>query len=156
MLGALAGVIGERSGIINISIEACCSPGAFTSALVGSIVNLWVGIAAAMAVGSLLALLLAWLTIRFGVDQVIIGFAINFFVLGMTSFLDQRVLTPNPEYNSVPTVAEWKIPGLHRLPILGPILFEQTFYVYCALGLVAVLAWALFRSKWGLRTRAVG
>lgn len=156
VLGALAGVIGERSGIINIAIEGMLLAGAFTSAVVGSVVNIWVGILAAMLIGSLFASLLAWLSIRFGVDQVIVGFAINFFVLGLTSFLDARVLTANPQYNGVSTIAEWHIPILHEIPIIGPILFEQTFYVYAAVGLVFTLAWALFRSKWGLRTRAVG
>ncbi len=156
VLGALAGILCERSGIINIAIEGLLLAGAFTSALVGSAVNIWVGILAAMVVSALLALLLAWLAIRFKVDQVIVGFAINFFVLGLTSVLDSRVLTANPDLNGTGTIAEWKIPGLSRLPILGPVLFEQTFYVFVALGLVAFLAWALFKTKWGLRTRAVG
>jgi len=156
VLGALGGIMCERSGIINIAIEGMLLGGAFTSAVVGSIFNLWVGIAAAMVVGSLLALLLAWLSIRFQVDQVIVGFAINFFVLGLTSFLDSRVLTKNPEYNGVRTVSEWKVPLLSDIPVIGPILFEQTFYVYVALVLVGIIGWALFKSKWGLRTRAVG
>jgi len=156
VLGALGGIMCERSGIINIAIEGMLLGGAFTSAVVGSIFNIWAGIAAAMVVGSLLALLLAWLSIRFQVDQVIVGFAINFFVLGLTSFLDSRVLTKNPEYNGVKTVPEWEIPLLSDIPIIGPILFEQTFYVYVALILVGIIGWALFKSKWGLRTRAVG
>ena len=156
VLGALAGILCERSGIINIAIEGMLLAGAFTSALVGSISNIWIGIAAAMVVSSLLALLLAWLSIRFKVDQVISGFAINFFVLGLTSFLDSRVLTRNPDFNSVGTVSEWHVPLLHEIPIVGPILFEQTFFVFVALGAVALVAYALFQTRWGLRTRAVG
>ncbi|NND74994.1 MAG: ABC transporter permease [Ilumatobacter sp.] len=156
VFGALGGIMCERSGIINIAIEGLLLAGAFTSAVVGSVVNIWVGILAAMVVSGLLALMLAWLAIRFHVDQVIVGFAINFFVLGVTSFIDSRVLTRNPEYNGTGTISQWKVPGLHRLPIVGPILFEQTFYVYVALGLVAFIAWALFKTKWGLQTRAVG
>ncbi len=156
VLGALGGILCERSGIINIAIEGMLLSGAFTSAVVGSIVNIWVGIAAAMFVSMLLALLLAWLSIRYRVDQVITGFAINFFVLGLTSFVDARVLTKNPQYNGVPTVSEWKIPLLSDIPVLGPILFEQTFYVYTAIALVGIVGWALFETKWGLQTRAVG
>lgn len=156
VFGALGGILCERSGIINIAIEGLLLAGAFTSAVVGSVVNIWVGILAAMVVSALLALLLAWLAIRFHVDQVIVGFAINFFVLGVTSFIDSRVLTRNPEYNGTGTISQWKVPGLHRLPVLGPILFEQTFYVYAALAMVALIAWALFKTKWGLQTRAVG
>lgn len=156
VFGALGGILCERSGIINIAIEGFLLAGAFTSAVVGSVTNLWVGMIAAMIVSALLALLLAWLAIRFLVDQVIVGFAINFFVLGLTSFVDARVLTSNPEYNDVDTLAEWKVPLLSDIPILGPVLFEQTIYVYIALALVAIITWALFSTKWGLRTRAVG
>ncbi|MBT4985085.1 MAG: ABC transporter permease [Ilumatobacter sp.] len=156
VLGALAGILCERSGIINIAIEGLLLAGAFTSALVGSATNIWIGILAAMAVSAVLALVLAWLAIRFHVDQVIVGFAINFFVLGLTSFLDSRVLTRNPQLNGTGTIAEWEIPGLSSIPIIGPILFEQTFYVYAALALVAITTWMLFKTKWGLRTRAVG
>ncbi|NQY58008.1 MAG: ABC transporter permease [Ilumatobacteraceae bacterium] len=156
VLGALAGIMCERSGIINIAIEGLLLSGAFTSALVGSLTNIWIGIVAAMIASCLLALLLAWLAIRFSVDQVIAGFAINFFVLGLTSFLDSRVLTRNPDYNSVKTIGDIEVPILSDIPFIGPILFEQSFYVYTALALVGIIGWALFRTKWGLRTRAVG
>ena len=66
------------------------------------------------------------------------------------------MLTKNPHFNSVRTVAEWNVPLLSDIPILGPILFEQTFYVYAALGLVALMTYGLFKTRWGLRTRAVG
>ncbi len=156
VLGALGGILCERSGIVNIAIEGLLLSGAFTSALVGSVFNLWVGIAAAMFVSMLLALLLAFLAIRYRVDQVIVGFAINFLVLGVTSFLDTRVLTKNPQLNGVPTVPEWHPPLLSDIPVIGPILFEQTFYVYVAFALVGVIGWALFQTRWGLQTRAVG
>ncbi|MGA9275415.1 ABC transporter permease [Ilumatobacter sp.] len=156
VFGALGGILCERSGIINIAIEGFLLAGAFTSAVVGSVTNLWIGMIAAMIVSALLALLLAWLAIRFLVDQVIVGFAINFFVLGLTSFVDARVLTKNPDYNGVSTLAEWKIPLLSDIPILGPVLFSQTIYVYLGLALVAIITWALFSTKWGLQTRAVG
>ena len=156
VFGAIGGILCERSGVINIAIEGFLLAGAFTSAVVGSVVNIWVGILAAMIVSSLLALLLGWLAIRFHVDQVIVGFAINFFVLGLTSFLDSRVLRTNPDYNGVKTVAEWEVPLLHKIPVIGPVLFEQTFFVFVGLGLVALVTWGLFSTRWGLRTRAVG
>ena len=156
VFGALGGILCERSGVINIAIEGFLLAGAFTSAVVGSVTNLWIGMIAAMIVSSLLALLLGWLAIRFHVDQVIVGFAINFFVLGVTSFVDARVLTKNPEYNGLSTLSEWKVPGLSSIPVIGPVLFEQTIYVYIGLGLVAFITWALFSTKWGLQTRAVG
>ena len=166
IFGACAGIMCERSGVVNIAIEGLLLSGAFTSALVGSIAagwpglgdksGFWVGVVAAMIASALLAWLLAWLAIRFKVDQVIVGFFINFFVLGLTSFLSSRVLTENPDYNDTPTLGAWKIPLLERIPVLGQILFQQTVFVYGAMVLVVVFTWFLFRSKWGLRTRAVG
>ncbi|MCU1365835.1 MAG: transporter permease [Ilumatobacteraceae bacterium] len=156
IFGAMAGIMCERSGVVNIAIEGLLLSGAFTSALVGSVVNFWVGVAAAMVVGALFAWFLAWLAIRFKVDQVIVGFFINFFVLGLTSFLGNRILAVDEAYNQVRTLVPWKIPGLHSIPVIGPILFEQTVFVYIAFALVAFLAWAFAKTRWGLRTRAIG
>lgn len=156
IVGACAGILCERSGVINIAIEGLMLSGAFTSTLVGSITTFWVGVLAAMAASALLALLLAWLAIRFKVDQVIIGFFINFFVLGLTSFLSARLLRNNPGYNDVPTLRVWPVPLLHRLPFIGQIFFQQTVFVYAAFALVAGLTWMLYRTRWGLRTRAAG
>jgi ABC-type uncharacterized transport system permease subunit len=166
IFGACAGIMCERSGVVNIAIEGLLLNGAFTSAFVGSLASgwpglgpksgFWIGVLAAMITSALFAWLLAWLAIRFKVDQVIVGFFINFFVLGLTSFLSSRVLTENPDYNDTPTLGAWKIPLLERIPVLGQILFRQTVFVYGAYALVVVFTWFLFRSKWGLRTRAVG
>jgi ABC-type uncharacterized transport system permease subunit len=156
IFGACAGIICERSGVVNIAIEGLLLNGAFTSTLVGSIAGFWVGVGAAMVVSGMLAWLLAWLSIRFKVDQVIVGFFINFFVLGLTSFLSSRVLTDNPDYNDVSTLRAWKIPLLERIPIIGQIAFRQTVFVYAAVLLVVVLTWFMYNTRWGLRTRAVG
>ena len=156
IFGAMAGIMCERSGIVNIAIEGLLLSGAFTSALVGSVVSFWVGVAAAVVVGALFAWFLAWLAIRFKVDQVIVGFFINFFVLGLTSFLGNRILSVDEAYNQVPTLKSLNIPLLHKIPVIGRILFEQTIFVYIAFALVFVLAWAFASTRWGLRTRAIG
>jgi ABC-type uncharacterized transport system permease subunit len=156
IFGAMAGIMCERSGIVNIAIEGLLLSGAFTSALVGSVVSFWVGVAAAVVVGALFAWLLAWLAIRFKVDQVIVGFFVNFFVLGLTSFLGNRILSVDEAYNQVRTLKSLNIPLLHKIPVIGRILFEQTIFVYIAFALVFVLAWAFASTRWGLRTRAIG
>jgi len=156
VLGALSGIICERSGIINIAIEGMMLNGAFMAVLVGSLTNFWVGVLAAMVTSALLAWVLAWLAIRFKVDQVIVGFFINFFVLGLTSFLSKRLLSEHSNWNFVDTQKPLEIPLLHNIPLLGPVLFEQTIYVYIAFTAVFVLTWLLFRTRWGLRTRSVG
>jgi len=156
IIGAMSGIICERSGIVNIAIEGLLLNGAFMAVFIGSITTFWLGVVAAMITSALLAWLLAWLAIRCKVDQVIVGFFINFFVLGLTNFLSKRLLTQHQNWNYVATQKPVKIWGLHSIPVLGPILFEQTVYVYLAIILVAALTWLLFRSRWGLRTRSVG
>ncbi|MEO5899757.1 MAG: ABC transporter permease [Ilumatobacteraceae bacterium] len=156
VIGAMSGIMCERSGIVNIAIEGLLLNGAFMAVFIGSITTFWVGVLAAILSSALLAWLLAWLAIRFKVDQVIVGFFINFFVLGLTNFLSKRFFTEHPNWNYVGTLRPLKIWGLHSIPVIGPIFFEQTMYVYIAVLLVLALTWLLFRSRWGLRTRSVG
>ena len=155
-LGAIAGILCERSGIINISIEGQLLGAAFTGSVVGSILGPWMGIVAAVATGVALSGILAVFAIRFRVDQVIVGFAVNFFALGLTSFLASRVLTEYPEYNLLTPFKPWAIPLLSDIPVLGTVLFTQTLFVYASVVAVVVATWMMYRTRWGLRTRAIG
>ncbi|MBN2112728.1 MAG: ABC transporter permease [Acidimicrobiia bacterium] len=155
--GALAGLLGERVAVINIAIEGQLLAGAFAGALVASITsNAWPGVVAAVLVGLFFGWVLAVLAIRYRVDQIIIGVVINIFVLGLTSFLTARILAPNPHLNRGIKLNSWRIPGLGDIPVIGPIFFDQTIFVYASLILVAVLAYTLFHTRWGLQARAVG
>ncbi len=156
IFGALAGIMCEKSGVVNIAIEGMLLSGAFTSAFVGSLTTFWIGVLAAMIVGALAAWVLAFLSIKYQVDQVIVGFFINFFIIGLTAFLDNRILSSNPDFNGVPTLRTLDIPLLKDIPVIGPILFQQTVYVYLAFATVAAMAWAFKSTRWGLRTRAIG
>lgn len=155
-LGAIAGILCERSGIINIAIEGQLLGSAFAGSVVGSILGAWPGVIAAMLMGVALSAILAVFAIKYRVDQVIVGFAINFFALGLTSFLTSRVLTPYPQYNSLRPFRPYEIPLLSKIPVIGTVLFTQTLFVYVSFAIVAVTTWALFRTRWGLRTRAIG
>lgn len=155
-LGALAGILCERSGVINIAIEGMLLAGAFMGAVGASLTNLWIGTFVAMLTGVFLAWILGVFSIRYRVDQVIVGFAINFFALGITSFLTFRVLATNPDYNYLVPVMPISIPLLSKIPFFGQIFFVQTIFVYFSFVAVAVLTWALYRTRWGLRTRAAG
>lgn len=155
-LGALAGIMCERVGVVNIGIEGMLLGGAFTGALVGSALNSWVGVVAAGLVGAGLAWVLAVLSIKYLVDQIIIGVVINIFVLGLTSFLTARVLTENPHLNSTTIFRPWRVPLLGDIPFIGNVLFNQNAFVYASVVLVGVTTWLLFRTRWGLRARAVG
>jgi general nucleoside transport system permease protein len=157
VFGALSGILCERSGVINIAIEGMLLSGAFVSAVVGSVTeNPWIGIVVAVATGIILAGLLAILAIRYLVDQIVAGFVINILAVGLTSFLSVRWLQANPELNTPPRLGVTPIPILSEIPILGPILFNHSIFVYLMFILVVVIHIGLFSTRWGLRVRAVG
>jgi len=155
-LGALSGILCERAGVVNIGIEGMLLGGAFSGVVLGSLFGGWVGLLAATLTGGVLALLLAVLAVHFRVDQIIIGVVINILVLGLTSFLTAQVLVKRPELNDAPIFEAIKIPILGDIPVLGPMLFDQTIIVYGMFVLIAVVSFFLFRTRWGLRTRSVG
>jgi general nucleoside transport system permease protein len=158
VFGALGGVLGERTGVINVAIEGQLLTGAFAGAFFGTVAaSAWVGLAAAAAGGVFIGLVLAVLSIRYLVDQVVLGVVLNLFALGLTGFLFTQLMAPQQDkYNQPPLFPAWKIPGLADLPIVGPALFQANLFGYLAIVLVVVLHVALFRTRWGLRTRAVG
>lgn len=158
IFGAMAGVISERSGVINIAIEGQLLAGAFASGVLASLTHSnWLGLIVAPIAGVLVAFLLATFAIRFAVDQVILGFVLNVLVYGLTNFLYQRLLIPyQSTWNSGSTLSPIRIPILWKIPLLGPILFNESIIVYLMYVVVALISIGLFRSKWGLRMRAVG
>jgi ABC-type uncharacterized transport system permease subunit len=156
-LGAFAGLLCERAGIVNIAIEGMLLTAAFTAALTASAAdNTWVGLFGGIAIGALLGAFLGVLSIKYQVDQIIGGTVINIFALGITSYLGARVLSEYPDLNQPGAFRSFGIPGLERLPLIGPLLFDNTIYVFLMFALVVGLWWALFRTRWGLRVRAVG
>ncbi|WP_418060042.1 ABC transporter permease [Pimelobacter simplex] len=158
VFGALGGVLGERAGVVNIAIDGQLLFGAFAAAMFGTIVGSpWGGLVAAMLAGALVALVLGFFAINYFVDQVIVGVVLNVLVIGLTSFLFSQVLADNPtKLNAPEHFSRLPIPVLGDLPVIGPVLFRQTILVYLMYAAVAIVAWALYRTKWGLRVRAVG
>ncbi|MER5455464.1 ABC transporter permease [Micromonospora sp. NPDC002389] len=158
IFGALAGVLCERSGVVNVAIEGQLLMGAFSGALFGSISgSVWVGLVAAAIGGAFISLLLAVFCIRYLVDQVVMGIVLNLLAVGITGFLYERLMqTDAARYNSAPRFSNWEIPLLSDIPVLGPALFRSSIFLYLALLLVLVIHIALFRTRWGLRTRSVG
>jgi ABC-type uncharacterized transport system permease subunit len=134
VFGALSGVMCERSGVINIAIEGQLLGGAF------------------LAVG----VLLVFFGVRYWVDQIIVGVVLNVLVIGLTSFLFSTVLTGDNNWNNRQDLPDLPIPFLSDIPVLGPVLFDQNILVYLMYAAVVVLQVFLFRSRWGLRVRAVG
>ncbi len=171
-LGALAGILSERSGMLNIALEGKMLVGACVSVVVGSVVleatksgafpngDVFIatlaGVGTAMVASGLLGLLLAWLGIRHKVDQIIAGTVINIGAIGITNFLFLRVLGQNQALNSPPNVEAMELPFLSDIPVFGPILFSLRPYAYLSILLVIALTFMIYRTRWGLRLRASG
>jgi simple sugar transport system permease protein len=158
VFGALSGVICERSGIINIAIEGQLLFGAFAAAVAASAAGSgYVGLVAAPLAGALVGAALAWFAVSFRVNQIIVGVVLNTLIIGLTGFLFATVLSDNRElWNTRMPLPRIRIPVLAEIPVLGPVLFNQTVLIYLMYVIVVLLQIMLFRSRWGLRTRAVG
>lgn len=157
-LGALSGVLCERSGVINIAIEGQFLLSAFFAAVVASVTHdLWLGLLLGAVVGGLVGLVLAVFTITYRADQIIVGIVLDAFALGLTSFLLQALLVPNQQaLNTPPIFQPIPIPLLDRIPVLGPVLFAQNIFVYLTIVILVLVHVGLFHTRWGLRVRAVG
>ncbi|ROS23111.1 ABC transporter permease [Cellulomonas sp. PhB150] len=158
VFGSLAGLLCERSGIINVAIEGQLLAGAFLAAVVASITSsAYVGLVAAPIAGMIVSALLVLFSIRYVVNQIIVGVVLNVLVVGVTSYLFSTVLKADAAtFNSPPKLPTIDIPLLSQIPVLGPVLFRQTVLVYVMYVVVVLLQIFVFRSRWGLRLRAVG
>ncbi len=157
-LAALSGLYSERSGVVNIGIEGMMLVGAFVSVVFASVTgSLFIGIIAGILSGMLMGLLHAVLSIRYKVNQIISGTGIIILALGLTSYLQRAVLNNYPELNSPgPAIAALPIPLLWKIPVLGPILFNQSPIIYTMILLVVLTQVIMYYTKWGLRVRSVG
>jgi simple sugar transport system permease protein len=156
-LGMLAGVMCERCAVINIGIEGMM----LTAAAVGYLIslttqNMWLGLLAAILSGGLMATLHAILSIRFMVDQIISGVVVNILAVGISGYLRSAFMLKNPFGGPGVFPYVFRNTPLWDLPILGPILFQYQPMVYAAMVLVPLIWFVLFRTAWGLRSRAVG
>ncbi|NBQ98478.1 MAG: ABC transporter permease [Microbacteriaceae bacterium] len=158
ILGGMAGVMSERVGVVNIAIEGQLLTGAFVSAVVGTMTgNLYVGMVAAMVAAGILSMVLASLAIKYLVEQIIIGVLLNVLVIGVTNFLHSAWLDNDSSNLNYPgTFDKIAIPLLSDIPVLGQVLFNNRITVYLMFIIVPVLWYILFRTKLGLRARAVG
>jgi simple sugar transport system permease protein len=157
ILGALCGVMCERSAVINVAIEGQMLAGAWTAALIGTLLGATAGMAAGAFAGALVGCLLAVFAIRYFVNQVVLGVVLNVFAAGLTGFFYDAFMQPHAAaLNEPPLLENIKIPVLGDIPVIGPLFFDTTVIVYLTyILIVAVDVW-LFRTRWGLRTRAVG
>jgi len=166
-LGAMCGVLNERSGVVNIGIEGIMLTAAFTGYLVGFALHdaigsgaaIILGIIAAVATGAVIGLLHAWLSVTVRTDQIIAGTIINIAAFGVTGYLNRLIISPSGK-GGAGIITPFALPhALVTVPLVGPILamfFNQGPIAMSVLFIVIILQILLFRSRWGLRTRAVG
>jgi ABC-type uncharacterized transport system permease subunit len=158
VFGALCGVLCERSGVVNVSIEGQFLSAAFAAAVVGSLTqSITVAVIAAILAALAMAALLAVFSIHYLVNQVVLGVVLNLLAVGVTGFLfDQLVEPASSTYNSAPVLEPIAIPGLANIPFFGRVLFQQNILAYLAAISVALVWLVLYRTTWGLRIRATG
>jgi simple sugar transport system permease protein len=159
LLPALGGTISERSGVTNIAMEGMMLTGAFF-AVVADLLwhNPWLATLIAMIAGGLMALIHAGVSIQFRADQIVSGIAINIFAAGLTVFLVNRIYGFQDIGHIGPTegLPYIDIHGLDQIPFFGTVIFDQNVVVYIALILLVATHIVLFRTRLGLRIRAVG
>jgi general nucleoside transport system permease protein len=159
LLPALGGVISERSGVVNIAMEGMMLTGAFFAVVADlGLHNPWLSTLVAMVAGGLMALIHAVVSIRFRADQIVSGIAINIFAAGLTLFLVNRIFGIQDvghvgQSDLLPII---NLPGIDQIPFVGQIISQQNVVVYIALVLLVVVQVVLFRTRLGLRIRAVG
>jgi ABC-type uncharacterized transport system permease subunit len=159
LLPALGGVISERSGVVNIAMEGMMLTGAFF----GVVADLawhdpWAATGVAILAGGLIALVHAVVSIQFRADQIVSGIAINIFAAGLTVFLINRIfgIQDVGHVSQAQLLPNINVPVLDQIPFLGQVFFRQNVVVYMALILLVVMHVVLFRTRLGLRIRAVG
>jgi len=131
--------------------------GAMVGVFVGSITKSpWLGLLAAIASGVLLAWVLAVLSIKYKINQIISGTVINIFATGFTSYISAKFLQTYQHLNNTPMFGRVPIPGLADIPLIGPIFFNTNLFVYAMFIFLIILQVALFSTRWGLRLRSVG
>jgi len=159
LLPALGGVISERSGVVNIAMEGMMLSGAFFG-VVADLAwhNVWLATLVAILAGGAMALIHAVVSIRFRADQIVSGIAINIFAAGLTVFLVRRIYGLQDIGHVGPSelLPNVNIPVLDQIPFLGQVVFRQNVVVYAALVLLVLVHVVLFRTRLGLRIRAVG
>lgn len=155
--GSLSGVMCERAGVVNIAIEGQFLGGYLVGEMIVSTTNSWyLAAVGGFVIGALMGWLLAFLAIRYLSDQIIVGVVIVTMFTGLASYFNSFVLTPYPNLNNGPIAPNLAIPLLMKIPIIGPTFFDESGFFYLMAGLVALVSFGLFKTRWGLRVRAVG
>ena len=156
-LAGLGESFSEKSGILNIGLEAIMLSGAFCAFITTFWTsNFTLGIIAGIIGGLIVSMIHAYLSINCKADQNIAGLSLNFLILGLTSFLFLKIFGKSTVLPKIDTVKAIKIPVLSDIPIIGQILFEQNIFVYIMFAAIAILCFIYYKTDWGINLHAVG
>jgi simple sugar transport system permease protein len=156
LFAALGETVSERGGVINLGVEGAMLAGALGAALGATAGGPWVGVLTAIAAGLLVSAIFAAIAVGAGADQIITGTAMTLASIGLTGAVYRAAYGPEGVGLSLSTLPAVAIPGLAGLPVLGAAVFEQSVLTYLAIGLVPVVWWGMFRTRFGLALRACG
>ncbi|HEX2637018.1 MAG TPA: ABC transporter permease [Gemmatimonadales bacterium] len=156
LLAATGETVAERAGVINLGLEGMMLSGALAATLGASAAGAWAGVAAAIVAGMALAAVFAVVAIGAGADQIIAGTAVSLGAVGLTGTIYRQAYGAAGAGLALPTLAAIPLPGLSRIPLLGPALFDQPAPTYLALMALPIVWWVLFRTRLGLALRATG
>jgi simple sugar transport system permease protein len=156
LLAATGETVAERAGVINLGLEGMMLAGALAAALGASAAGPWTGVAAAVLAGMALAGAFAAVAIGARADQIIAGTAVSLGAVGLTGTIYRQAYGATGAGLALPTLAPLPLPGLSRIPLLGPALFDQPAPTYLALLALPLVSWVLFHTRVGLALRATG
>lgn len=157
VLGALCGTIAERSGVILLGVEGLMLQGAFFGVLGTYITgNAWVGVICSIVIGALFGYIYGVFTLKLRAQQSVVGVGFNMLGSGLTAVLLKMIWNAEGLSSTVPTVPNVTIPVLHQIPFIGRFFDNQSPYLYFMVIIVTATFIVLYRSKYGLRLRAMG
>jgi general nucleoside transport system permease protein len=156
LLAATGETVTERAGVINLGLEGMMLTGALAATIGATAAGPWTGVACAVVAAMVLAAGFALVTIGARANQIIAGTAVTLGAVGLTGTIYRQAYGPGGAGLGLSTLQPIAIPALSRIPVLGPVLFNQPVPTYLALGALPVVWWFLFRTRTGLALRATG
>lgn len=155
LLAGLGEQMSEKAGILNIGIEGMMIMGAYLGFYVAWMTeSIWLGFLGGMAGGMLVALVMAVLCVRMGLNQIVIGIGLTLGAEGLTSLFHHFQFSRT--YPRLPAPTRLDLPVLTEIPVLGPSLFGRHPFVYLAILAVIIMAFLYRRTNLGLTLRAAG
>ena len=156
-LVALGGIISEKAGVLNMSLEGYMLMGAFC-AYFGSLYtgNPWIGLICAAVGGGIVALLHAFITITVKANQIVTALGVNMLALGFTSTQFRLAFGINQVQQQCVGLQQLNLGALSQIPVVGPIFFQQNIIFYALLLIVPVMSFFLKKTSWGLAINAAG